>query len=180
MRDIATADIAVHSLGPEALEAHAQALARIMADTVSAGAAIGYMQPFSLEDGLAFFATQVFPEIRAGRRLLLAATLDGAIVGSVQLIIGMPPNQPHRCEVAKMMVAPAARRRGVGAALMAALEAQARAAGKTLITLDTRTGDAAEPLYRAAGFVAVGVIPGFALDPDGAGLHATTYMYKQL
>lgn len=180
MNDIAIADIAIHCLAPEELDAHAPALAQIMADTVAAGAAIGYMQPFSLADGLAFFADQVFPEIRAGRRLLLIAIMDGAMVGSVQLITGLPPNQPHRCEVAKMMVAPAARRRGIGAALMAALEAQARAAGKTLITLDTRTGDRAEPLYRAAGFVAAGVIPGFALDPDGAGLHATTYMYKQL
>jgi GNAT superfamily N-acetyltransferase len=122
----------------------------------------------------------VFPEVRAGRRKLLAAKLDGEIAGSVQLILALPPNQPHRCEVAKMMVHPVARRKGVGRALMAALETEARAAGKTLITLDTKTGDKAEPLYRAAGFRTAGVIPGFALDPDGAAMHATTYMYKVL
>src|SRR5690606_12955012 len=123
---------------------------------------------------------QVFPEVRAGRRKLLIAMLDGEIAGSVQLIVALPPNQPHRCEVAKMMVAPAARRRGIGAALMQALDAEARAASKRLITLDTRTGDSAEPLYRAAGFVEAGVIPGFAFDPDGEAVHATTYMYKTL
>lgn len=172
--------ISIHSLAPDQLDAHADALADIMAQTVNGGAAIGYMQPFSRADGRMFFTAQVFDEVRAGRRKLLAAKLDGSIVGTVQLIVALPPNQPHRCEVAKMMVAPAARRRGIGRALLEALDAEARGAGKTLITLDTRTGDAAEPLYRAAGFKVAGVIPGFALDPDGAGLHATTYMYKTL
>ncbi|MDP3526434.1 MAG: GNAT family N-acetyltransferase [Hoeflea sp.] len=172
--------IAIHALAADELDAHAEALARIMAETVSDGAAIGYMQPFSPDDGLAFFTAQVFPEVRAGRRSLLMATLDGVPAGSVQLITSLPPNQPHRCEVAKMMVAPAARRQGIGGALMQALDMQARAAGKCLITLDTRTGDKAEPLYRAAGFEIAGVIPGFALDPDGQALHATTYMYKTL
>ena len=172
--------ITVHSLAADELDAHADALARIMADTVVAGAAIGYMQPFSTADGRAFFDHQVFPEVRAGRRRLLAARLDGAVAGTVQLILALPPNQPHRCEVAKMMVAPEARRRGVGRALLAAVDNEARAAGKTLVTLDTRTGDSAEPLYRSAGFRTAGVIPGFAVDPDGARLHATTYMYKTL
>ncbi|MBU4531479.1 MAG: GNAT family N-acetyltransferase [Hoeflea sp.] len=172
--------IAIHALAADELDAHAEALAQIMADTVTDGAAIGYMQPFALEHGLEFFTTQVFPEVRAGRRRLLLARLDGATAGSVQLIIALPPNQPHRCEVAKMMVAPAARRNGIGRALMQAVDAEARAAGKSLITLDTRTGDRAEPLYRTAGFEIAGVIPGFALDPDGRALHATTYMYKTL
>ena len=172
--------ITIHALNPGDLDAHADALAGIMAETVSDGAAIGYMQPFSPADGLAFFMGQVFPEVRAGRRRLLVAMLDGVPAGSVQLITSLPPNQPHRCEVAKMMVAPAARRKGIGRALMRAVDAEAVAAGKSLITLDTRTGDRAEPLYRAAGFRIAGVIPGFALDPDGRALHATTYMYKTL
>lgn len=172
--------ISIHSLAADELDAHASALADIMAQTVEDGAAIGFLQPFSKADGLAFFTEQVFPEVRAGRRRLLAAVLDGETVGSVQLIISLPPNQPHRCEVAKMMVALAARRKGIGRALLQALDTQARAAGKTLVTLDTKTGDKAEPLYRAAGFKTAGVIPGFALDPDGKALHATTYMYKAL
>lgn len=172
--------ISIHSLSADALDSHADRLAEIMAQTVNDGAAIGYVQPFSAADGHAFFSTQVFPEVRAERRKLLAAQLDGEIAGSVQLILALPSNQPHRCEVAKMMVHPVARRKGVGRALMAALETEARAAGKTLITLDTKTGDKAEPLYKAAGFRTAGIIPGFALDPDGAAMHATTYMYKAL
>lgn len=174
------AEIDVQLLDGKALDGHADALATIMERTVNDGAAIGFMQPFSKADGRGFFAEQVFPEVRAGRRRLVMAWLDGAPVGSVQLIVALPANQPHRCEVAKMMVAPEARRKGVGRALMAAVDEAARTAGKRLITLDTRTGDVAEPLYRAAGFVEAGVIPGYALDPDGAALHATTYMYKTL
>lgn len=172
--------IAIHSLNAEELETHADELAGIMVQTVQDGAAIGFIHPFSKADALAFFTGQVFPEVRAGRRLLLAAKRDGETVGTVQLIIALPPNQPHRCEVAKMMVTPAARRQGIGRALMEALDEEARAAGKSLITLDTKTGDKAEPLYRAAGFEVAGVIPGFALDADGKALHATTYMYKTL
>lgn len=174
------AEIHVQSLAGEALEAHADALAEIIAQTVNDGAAIGFMQPFSTADGRAFFEGQVFPEVRAGRRRLIMAWLDGVPAGSVQLIVALPANQPHRSEVAKMMVAPAARRRGVGRALMAAVDTAARDLGKRLITLDTRTGDVSEPLYRAAGFAEAGVIPGYALDPDGKQLHATTYMYKTL
>lgn len=172
--------IRIDCLNGEELDAHAAALGEIMAQTVMDGAAIGFMQPFSPADGVAFFTEQVFAEVRARRRVLLAARLDGEIVGSVQLIIALPPNQPHRCEVAKMMVSPKARRRGVGRALMQALDVEARAAGKTLVTLDTKTGDKAEPLYKDAGFRTAGVIPGFALDPDAQALHTTTYMYKAL
>ncbi|MEQ8482106.1 MAG: GNAT family N-acetyltransferase [Hoeflea sp.] len=173
-------EVSVAVLSGAVLDSQLDRLGSIMAATVSGGATIGYMQPFDEADGRGFFETQVFPEVRAGRRLLLSASLDGRPVGTVQLITALPPNQPHRSEVAKMMVAPEARRRGVGRALLAAVETHARAAGKTLITLDTRTGDAAEPLYRAAGYRTAGVIPGFALDADGGGLHATTYMYKTL
>lgn len=173
-------NISIHSLEPGDLDAHAGPLAAIMDQTVNDGAAIGFIRPFSRSDALAFFTGQVFPEVRAGRRKLLAAKRNDETLGTVQLIIALPPNQPHRCEVAKMMVSPGARRQGIGRALMQALDTQARAAGKNLITLDTKTGDKAEPLYRAAGFKVAGVIPGFALDPDGTALHATTYMYKKL
>lgn len=173
-------DLSVAVLLAGDLDNHLDRLGAIMAATVSGGAAIGYMQPFDEADGRGFFESQVFPEVRGGRRLLLAASLDGVTVGTVQLVTALPPNQPHRSEVSKMMVAPEARRKGVGRALLAAVDTHARAAGKTLITLDTRTGDAAEPLYRAAGYRTAGVIPGFALDPDGRDMHATTYMYKTL
>lgn len=173
-------DVTISILSAEELDGHAGPLAAIIAATVNGGAAVGFMQPFDFADAMTFLDTKVFPEVRAGRRLLFAAWLDGQAVGTVQLDICLPANQPHRCEVAKMMVHPDARRKGVGMALMRALEREARARGKSLITLDTRTGDVAGPLYRAAGFVEAGVIPGYALDPDGQRLHATTYMYKAL
>ena len=98
----------------------------------------------------------------------------------MQLVLSMPPNQPHRAEIAKMIVHPAARRLGLGRALMEAALDAAKSRGKTLVTLDTRTGDTAEPLYRSVGFEVAGVIPDFAWDPDGRAMHGTTYMYRRI
>ena len=104
----------------------------------------------------------------------------GDLVGTVQLITAMPPNQPHRCEIAKMIVHPRARRLGIGRSLMNRALHRARELGKTLVTLDTRTGDVAEPLYASVGFEVAGVIPDFAWDPDGKARHATTYMFRRI
>jgi len=155
-------------------------LAEIVADGVNGGAAISFMQPYSPEDGLRFWRDEVFPDVASGKRVLFVAWLDGAIVGTVQMDVTLRPNQPHRCEVAKMVVHSGARRRGVGRRLMLALEAHARSLGKTLITLDTRTGDKAEKLYGSLGFRTAGVIPNYAYDPDGRARHGTTYMYKEI
>jgi ribosomal protein S18 acetylase RimI-like enzyme len=92
---------------------------------------------------------------------------------------GTPPNQPHRAEVAKLLVAPAARRQGVARALMRQAEAVAQAAGRSLLTLDTRAGDAAEPLYRALGWQEAGRIPGYALDAAGVA-HDTLFFWKRV
>ena len=110
----------------------------------------------------------------------ISASVVCEIVGTVQLLTVMPPNQPHRCEIAKMIVHPQARRLGIGRALMNEALDRARELGKTLVTLDTRTGDAAEPLYASVGFEVAGVIPDFAWDPDGKALHATTYMFRRI
>lgn len=155
-------------------------LAELLADVVESGGAVSFMQPFSARDGLRFWREQVFPHVEAGHRLLFVASRADRLTGTVSLDIAAPPNQPHRGEVSKMMVHSGARRLGVGRMLMTRLEQEARALGKTLITLDTRTGDAAERLYASLGFVPAGTIPGYALDPDGAALHGTTYMYKAL
>ena len=155
-------------------------LAEIVADGVNGGAAISFMQPYGCDDGLRFWRDKVFPDVAGGKRVLFIAYLDGAIVGTVQMDIALPPNQPHRCEVAKMVVHSRARRQGVARRLMLALEAHARSIGKTLITLDTRTGDKAEKLYGSLGFRTAGVIPGYAYDPDGCARHGTTYMYKEI
>ncbi|SDU41681.1 GNAT family N-acetyltransferase [Stappia sp. ES.058] len=172
--------IAIQQLSGEALSASLDALAAIIAESVKAGAAIGFMLSIDRSSARAFWETQVFPQVREGNRVLLVAVCDGTVIGTVQLETKLPPNQPHRCEVSKMAVHPDHRRKGVARALMRALEARARALEKTLITLDTKTGDPAQSLYRSLGYAETGVVPGFAFDPDGKRLHATTYMYKAL
>jgi len=136
------------------------------------------MEPFSHEQARAVFEA-VAADIDAGRRLLLAAFDEGRVVGTVQVVLALPPNQPHRGEIAKLLVHRTARRRGVAELLMQHAESEARAEGKTLLVLDTVTGDAAERLYARLGWTRVGVIPGYALLPQG-GLCDTTVFYRQL
>jgi ribosomal protein S18 acetylase RimI-like enzyme len=155
-------------------------LAEVLHACVHAGASISFVLPFSLEDARAFWQEQVFPRIAAGTRRVLIARLDGKIAGTVQLDLATPPNQLHRAEVLKLLVHPDARRRGIGRALMLALEDAARAEGRTLLTLDTRTGDRAEPLYRSLGYVLAGVIPNYARGPLSGEFEATSFMYREL
>lgn len=162
------------------IEGRLDALSRLLALCVDEGAAIGFMAPLSVQDAARFWSGQVRPEVAAGRRLVFGAERGGELVGSVQLLTAMPANQPHRCEIAKMIVHPQARRRGIGRALMSHALDRARGLGKELVTLDTRTGDIAEPLYASVGFAVAGVIPGYAWDPDGKARHATTYMFRHL
>jgi ribosomal protein S18 acetylase RimI-like enzyme len=168
------------TLEADTLHDHAKALCRILIDSVAAGAAISFMAPLSADDAAAFWLHDVAPKLRAKHRQLYAARQQGQIVGTVQLLTAMPPNQPHRCEIAKMIVHPDARRLGFGRALMTHALVQAAAMGKSLVTLDTRTGDAAEPLYTAMGFQVAGIIPDYAYDPDGNARHATTLMFRYL
>jgi ribosomal protein S18 acetylase RimI-like enzyme len=111
--------------------------------------------------------------------VILAAFDGSTLVGTVQLILAVPPNQPHRGEIAKLLVHRSARRRGVAQRLMGRVEVEARAEGKTLLVLDTVTGDAAERLYEGLGWTTVGVIPGYALYPDGRPCD-TTVFFKAL
>jgi ribosomal protein S18 acetylase RimI-like enzyme len=111
--------------------------------------------------------------------MILGAFADGELVGTVQVVAAWPPNQPHRADIAKLLVHRKARRRGIAELLMAEAEREALAAGKTLLVLDTVTGDAAERLYERLGYARVGVIPNYALYPDGRPC-ATTFFYKQL
>ncbi len=173
-------DISIRLVTRDDFAAIDTSLAAIVADGVNGGAAISFMQPYTADDGLRFWRDKVFPDVAVGRRVLFVAYLDEAVVGTVQMDIAPPPNQPHRCEVAKMVVHARARRRGVARRLMLALEAHAKSIGKTLITLDTRTGDTAEFLYASLGFQKAGVIPRYAWDPDGRAMHGTTYMYKEI
>ena len=159
---------------------HLDGLARILADSVAQGAAISFMAPLSLDDAVQFWSHEVQPQVSTAKRVLFAAVNDGGLLGTVQLITAMPPNQRHRCEIAKMIVHPRVRRLGIGRLLMGHALRRARELGKTLVTLDTRTGDVAASLYASVGFEIAGVIPDFAWTPDGSGKHATTYRFCRL
>ena len=151
-------------------------LARVLVDCVEGGASIGFMWPFSQADARAFFEG-VAAEVERGNRLLLAAFDGDELVGTVQVILTLPPNQPHRGEITKLLVHRSVRRRGVAQQLMERAEDEARREGKTLLVLDAVTGDDAERLYARLGWTKVGVIPGYALYPDGRAC-ATTYFWK--
>ncbi len=160
-------------------DAHVQELAALLIDCVEGGASVSFMHPLTLERAVAFWQ-RVTAGVAAGERvLLLAEDGAGAIVGTVQLILDLPENQPHRADVAKMLVHRRARRRGLAERLMRAAEAAARDAGRTLLVLDTVTGGDAERLYTRLGWQRVGVIPDYALWPQG-GHCATTFFYRRL
>ena len=171
----------IFGLSLEDGQARLAELADIMHACVHDGASVGYVLPFSLDDAAAFWRDRILPSVGQGRSHLLVAEREGRLVGTVVLDHDTPPNQPHRAEVRKLLVHPGFRRLGIARALMMALEGQARRLGRSLLTLDTRTGDGAEPLYRSLGFATVGVIPGFCVDAlDTARLDSTTIMYKAL
>lgn len=172
--------LTIERLDAAGLDACLPALSAVLADTVAADAAIGFVMPFDAADAAAYWREQVRPAVAGGGRVLLAAQRDGRTIGTAQLDCATPANQPHRADVMKVAVAPAHRRKGVARALMQAIEAEAARRGRWLLTLDTRTGDAAEPLYRSLGYVAVGVIPDYAGNPFRDGRHRTTIMYKRL
>ena len=154
-------------------------LAQLLIDCVAAGASISFMHPLARERAEAFWRGVIEGATRGERILLVAEDAAGTIVGTVQVVLAMPENQPHRGEIAKLMVHPSARRHGIAATLMTAADEAARGAGKTLLVLDTVTGGDAERLYPRLGWQRCGVIPDFALWPRG-GLCATTVFYKAL
>jgi GNAT superfamily N-acetyltransferase len=154
-------------------------LADVLVDCVEGGASVGFMLPLPRARALAFWRGVAGGVERGERVLLVAVDAQGTIIGTVQLILSMPDNQPHRADVAKMLVHRSARRRGIAQRLMATLDEAARAEGKTVLVLDTVTGGDAERLYSRAGWQRVGVVPKYALMPDGA-FCATTFFYKHL
>ncbi len=166
--------IEVRQLGADDARAILDGLARVLHDCVEGGASVRYLAPFSLDDARTAFEA-VAAEVEQGRRLLLAAFAGEELVGTVQVAFAMQPNSPHRAEVAQLLVHRSARRRGIARLLMDAAEAAARAAGKTLLVLDTVTGDDAERLYERSGWTRVGVIPDYALYPDGRPCDTTVF-----
>ena len=160
------------------LDARLNDLAGVLHATVMDGAAVSFVWPFSLQESRTFWVEKVFPAVRSGGCRLFAAAVDGRLVGTVQLQVDLPPNQPHRGEVSKLLVHPDFRRRGLARRLMQELEDDAVELGKTLITLDTRSDSDAAPLYRSMGYEITGEVPNFAVNPEGGGFHPTTYMHK--
>jgi len=163
-----------------ALDRELEMLADVLHAVVHTGAGVSFVVPFSIGEARAFWADTVLPGVRARTRRVLVARVDGRIVGTVQIDLAVPPNQRHRAEVLKLLVHPSARRRGIARALMIAIERAAQAEGRTLLTLDTWTGSAAEILYRSLGYTVVGVIPRYARGSLMPELEPATIMYKEL
>ena len=153
-------------------------LADVLVDCVAGGASVSFMAPFSLGQALGFFS-KVAGSVAAGDTVLLAAKLDGRIVGTVQLGLDTPPNQPHRADVKKMLVHRSVRGRGIGAALMVQIEEEARTRGRWLLVLDTVPGENGHRLYLRSGWQQTGIVPDYALFPDGRPCD-TAIMWKRL
>ncbi len=170
--------VAIERLDAAAAHAAIPRLAEILRACVDAGASVSYLPPLARDTATAFW-TRSASSAAMDRRVILAGWVDGVLAGTVTLDLDMPPNQPHRADVAKLLVHPDARRRGLARLLMDRLEDEARAAGRHLLVLDTREGDAAEPLYRGMGWTEAGRVPGFALNGEG-GYDATIFFWKRL
>ena len=158
-------------------DAEIDGLANVLIDCVEGGASVSFMHPLPRDRAVAFWRA-VAQGVAAGERALLVADDAQGVCGTVQLVLDQPENQPHRADLSKMLVHRRARRQGLGAALLRAAEATARECGKTLLVLDTASDDA-ERLYERVGWQRVGVIPGYALLPQG-GLCGTTVYYRNL
>jgi len=177
--DISRDPITVRCVGINEASACVEALADVLLDCVEGGASVSFMWPLPREKAIDFWRKVAEGVAHGERILLIAETAQGDIVGTVQLIVAQPDNQPHRADIAKMLVHRKARRQGIAQRLMQAADDAARAAGKTVLVLDTVTGGDAERVYQRTGWQRVGDIPNYALMPDGV-LCSTTYYTKQL
>jgi GNAT superfamily N-acetyltransferase len=172
-----TKGLTIRRLPAEEMAERTADLSQVLMDCVEGGASVSFMHPLTREKADTFWLT-VKDRVSAGSTEVLVAELDDVLVGTVQLVMGLPENQPHRADVAKMLVHRRARRQGIGRMLMKAAEDVARTKGKTLLVLDTASG-AAERLYRDLNWTVVGRVPGYALWPDGQPCD-TTIFYKWL
>ena len=167
----------IERLIPPVGDSDLRALARLLVDVVESGAAVSFLAPLTLERAEGWWRRAISAS-RSGAIFLVARDVEG-IVGTVQLHPAWAPNQPHRAEIAKLLVHRRSRRTGLGTQLMQTIEDAARRAGFSLLTLDTKRGDAAEHLYQNIGWTPAGTIPGYALDPDGTP-HDAVIFYKEL
>ena len=158
-------------------DAQLSGLAHLLIDCVEGGASVSFMHPLSESKALGFWR-RVVEHAATGQRALLIAEQGNSVIGTVQLVLDQPENQPHRADLSKMLVHRRARRQGVGAALLREAEEVAREFGKTLLVLDTASSDA-ERLYARLGWQRCGYVPDYALLPFG-GLCGTTFYYRKL
>ncbi|HTO30771.1 MAG TPA: GNAT family N-acetyltransferase [Pararhizobium sp.] len=154
------------------------ALADILSDCVEGGASVGFMSPYLPADAMPYWEG-VAQAVEDGTTVLIVAERDGDLLGTVQLGIGMMPNQPHRADLKKLLVHRKARGLGLSRALMDAADAEATRHGRHILVLDTATGSPAEFIYEKLGWQRVGVIPQYALMPDGS-YCGSTFFYKAL
>ena len=166
-------------VGPDEVATCLSALADVLIDCVEGGASVSFMLPMTREKAMEFWRSVAVGVVSGERVLLIAEDENGQIVGTVQLVIGQPENQPHRADVAKMLVHRRVRRKGIGQRLMAEVEHVARGENKSVLVLDTVTGGNAERLYERTGWQRVGTVPNYALMPSGE-LCGTTIYCKQL
>ncbi|MEI3854180.1 MULTISPECIES: GNAT family N-acetyltransferase [Ensifer] len=171
-------DIQIRLLDETQARAAMPALAEVLSDCVEGGASVGFMQPYPPESALAYWRG-VVEAVAANETLLMVAEEAGRILGTVQVGVAQMPNQPHRGDLKKLLVHRAARGKGLARRLMETVECEAAARGKTLLVLDTATGSEAEAIYPRLGWERVGVIPDYAMWPEG-GLCATTFFYKRI
>jgi GNAT superfamily N-acetyltransferase len=171
-------DVEIRRLSLQEAYGALDGLAGVLHDCVEGGASVSFMDPFTLDDARRWFEGAL-PEVGVGTRVLLAAYDDGELVGTVQLVHAVAPNQAHRADIAKLLVHRKARGRGIAALLMERAEEEALAEGKWLLVLDTVTGSGAERLYQRLGWNTVGSIPDYAQYPDGR-MCATTVFWKRL
>lgn len=155
-------------------------LTDILHQCVHDGASVSFILPFSKENSRNYWLENVLPKMKDSSNIVFVAKKDGYIAGTVQLDCNTPENQPHRAEISKLLVSPKFQRQGIAKQLMNTLEEYAVNIGLNLLTLDTRTGDNAEPLYLSLGYEIAGVIPCFARDPIVERYDPTTLMFKKL
>ena len=167
----------IDRLIPPVSESDLRALARLLVDAVESGAAVSFLAPLTLERAEEWWR-RVISASHSGAIFLVARDIEG-LAGTVQHHPAWAPNQPHRAEIAKLLVHRRSRRTGLGTRPMRAIEEAARRAGFRLLTLDTKRGDPAEHLYRRIGWTPAGTIPAYALDPDGTP-HDAVFFYKEL
>jgi acetyltransferase len=153
-------------------------LATLLCDAVNSGSAVSFLAPLSHEVAHSWWRKQI--EAADPKSVFLVARDGKEIVGTVQLHASWAPNQPHRADIAKLIVHRRARGNGIGKQLMEAIEQEASQVGYTLLVLDTRRGCEADSLYRKLGWTEAGIIPNFAINADGSGLHDTVIFYKEL